>query len=264
MLPGGRGSRTNLPASSRAEEAIAKAETQARTSDAAQKLIYGDVARVAIALDATGSMGGLISSAKNSISEIIKRTTREAGRPIEIELFVYRDYDVPQQVLERSGLSSDPLPLINWLKGVTATGGGANDGEAIEAALQAIVDDDNFAVVLLAGDEPSNSRASLASAGQWNARSAHDLAGELGARQVAIHSFVIGNDPRTQQDFSALSKATGGKTGRLDGSAEMIDLAVMAILSQLKGREGVLRYMATAQLSDNSRAFGQLLLGKSE
>ncbi|MEA3036978.1 MAG: hypothetical protein QOH04_2755 [Sphingomonadales bacterium] len=230
----------------------------------AKKLIYGDVARVAIALDATGSMAGLIASAKNSISEIVKRTTREAGRPIEIELFIYRDYDVPRQVLERSGRSSDPRPLIDWLARVTATGGGGNDGEAVEAALQAIVEDGSFAVVLLAGDEPSNSAANLASAGQRNARSAHDLARELGSRQVPIHSFVVGNDSRTQGDFSALSKATGGKTGRLDGSAEMIDLAVMAILSRLKGSEGVRRYIATAQLTDNSRAFAQLLLGKSE
>jgi hypothetical protein len=44
----------------------------------------------------------------------------------------------------------------------------------------------------------------------------------------------------------------------------MIDLAVMAILSRLKGSEGVRRYIATAQLTDNSRAFAQLLLGKSE
>jgi hypothetical protein len=261
LLPGG-----NSPGStpSRAAEIIAKAEAQARVGSVAQRIIYGDKARIAIALDATGSMAGLISSAKSSISEIVRRATREAGRPIEIELFAYRDYDVPRRVLERSGPSSDPGPLIDWLARVTATGGGGNDGEAVETALQAIVDDGTFAVVLIAGDEPSNSAANLVGAGQRNARTAHDLARELGTAQVPIHSFVVGHYPDTERDFRALSKATGGQTGRLDGSAEMIDLAVMAILSKLKGSDSVRRYMAGAQLTDNSRAFGQLLLGKPE
>ena len=208
-------------------------------------------------------MAALLQAAKASIAEIVTKSTREAGRPIEIELFVYRDYDVPAHLLERSGRSSEPQKLIKWLAGKHATGGGANDGEAIEAALQPILDDGAFDVVLLAGDEPSNSRSSLAAAGRRNTRNAHDLAQELGAKQIPIHSFVVGDDPRTQTDFATLSKLTGGQTGRLDGSAEMIDLAVMAILSKLKGSESVRSYMNRTRLSDNSRAFGQLLLGKS-
>ena len=263
LLPGQSGTGTQLRPS-RVTEEIARAKTLAHETGAAERLISGDPTHVAIALDATGSMSHLLRATTDAISEIITRVSREAGRIIEIELFVFRDYDVLDRLLERSGRSAEPQHLISWLSRVQALGGGANDGEAIEAALEAILREGTFGVVLLAGDEPSNSAASVRRAGR-NARHAHDLARAFGEQKVPIHSFVVGSDPRTVADFRAISQQSGGKSGRMDGSKEMIDLAVMAILDRLKGAEGVRRYMAGAQLTDNARAFGdQLLLGKSK
>jgi hypothetical protein len=192
----------------------------------------------------------------------MERAKNEAGRPIEIEIFVYRDYDVPEQLLERSGASPEANRLSQWLAHVTPDGGGGNDGEAVEVALAAILDDGTFATVLLAGDEPSNSPASLATAGRRNNPTALACAEALGRQQIPVHTFVVGNYHRTLQDFAAIAEASNGKTGRLDGSAEMIDLAVMAILARLKGAGGVRDYMASRPLTPNSRDFGQLLLGK--
>lgn len=103
----------------------------------------GGGTKIAIALDATGSMANLISDAKKAITEIVTRASREAGRPIEIEILAYRDYDVPQQLLERSGVLGDPARLTQWLGKVGATGGGANDGEAIEVALAEVIAGDS-------------------------------------------------------------------------------------------------------------------------
>ena len=50
----------------------------------------------------------------------------------------------------------------------------------------------------------------------------------------------------------------------MDGSAGMIDMAVMAMLRKLKGAHSVKRYMEHHALSDNARAFGSLLLGAPE
>ena len=258
LLPGNRPGTTAI-STGRAAEEIAKAEARAVDLKAADKLIFGNPAHVAIVLDATGSMAHLLEATKEALGEIIGRVSREAGRPIEIELFVYRDYDVPNDLLERSGRTTQPQRLVGWLSGVRALGGGANDGEAIEAALEAILADGTFGVVLLAGDEPSNSAATVAAA-KRNGRAAKDLASVFGERKVPIHSFVVGGDPRTQADFRAISERSGGKSGRMDGSREMIDLAVMAILNCLKGATSVRKYMDGTRLSANARSFGQQLL----
>ena len=244
-----------------AAELARVAEAAAIGSERAKSILQGRVARVAVLLDATGSMAGLLRTAKTAIAEIVTRATAEAEQQIEIELFVYRDYDVAQNLVERSGSSSEPQRLISWLERIEPMGGGANDGEAVEAALDLVVQDQGFAVVLLAGDEPSNSQNSLAAAGRRNALTASALAAKLGRAKVAIHSFVIGSDTRTVADFSQLSNLSGGKSGRLDGSQEMVDLAVMAILAALKGASGVQSYVERTSLSANSQEFAQLLLG---
>ncbi len=259
VLPGaGRATQTSATTHS-AEALIAQAQREAKMGDA-DRIIYGKSARIAVALDATGSMAGLLAAAKSSVGQIITRASREAGFPIEIEIIVYRDYDVPQSVMQRSGATTDTEKLVTWLSKITADGGGANGGEAVEAALQAILEDGQFAAVLLAGDEPSNSRENLTAAGQ-NGKTSIEIARALHEKGVPIHSFVIDDDPRTVSDFRNLSDITCGKSGRLDGSAEMIDLAVLAILSSVKGASSVRRYMETTRLSNNARDFGQLLLG---
>ena len=223
--------------------------------------IGGRRAKIAIALDATGSMGPLIAAARQAIGAIIHRASREAERPIRIELFAFRDYDVPHQLLDRSGISTDPAQLARWLGGVAPAGGGGNDGEAVEAALDAVLAAGDFATVLLIGDEPSNSRANLTRAGKAQSPTAQDLARRLGEARTPVHGFVVGQSPRTIADFAEIARLSDGKSGRLDGSAEMIDLAVMAIIASLKGMESVRRYMAGKQLSANAASFGQLLLG---
>jgi hypothetical protein len=263
LLPG-QGAKGTALRPSRAAEEIAKAEALASQSDAADRLIFGDPTHVAIALDATGSMAQLLRATKDAIGEIIARVSREADQPIEIELFVYRDYDIPNRLIERSGRTPQPQRLIGWLSGVEALGGGANEGEAVEAALEAILGEGTFGVVLLAGDEPSNGANTVAQSSR-DGRTARDLARALGQQKVPVHSFVVGNDVRTVADFRLISELSGGKSGRMDGSKEMIDLAVMAILDRLKGAAGVRKYMEGRQLTDNSQAFGQqLLLGKGE
>jgi hypothetical protein len=261
-LPAGH-SNSVIPTGTGAKRLIDNAR-QATTSRIAHQIIGGQKVEVAIALDATGSMAGLIDSAKKSLGEIIRRSTSEAGCPIEIRLYAYRDYDVPNDLLQQSDLTSNPEELVRWLRGIRPLGGGGNSGEAVEAALEAISTAGNFKVVLIAGDEPSNSRSNLNSVGRRQSPTAIELAGKLGQAKVPVHTFVAGEDPRTLRDFRAIAEASGGKTGRLDGSREMIDMAVMAILAAIRGAAGVRTYMAKHELNQNALAYGQLLLGPSK
>jgi hypothetical protein len=56
----------------------------------------------AIALDATGSMNGLIDDARRSIGKILDGIYAEAKVEVRIRIYAYRDYDVPNGLLEFS------------------------------------------------------------------------------------------------------------------------------------------------------------------
>ena len=258
-LPSRSGSNAVVPVSGGTSRLIDKAKAEASQSTSAQRVIESASPRFVIALDATGSMAGLIENAKASIGEIISRVSAEAGEPVQIQLLAYRDYDCEQDVLERSPMSNRPETLISWLKGIAAHGGGGNDGEAVELALTEVLDGPRVRAVIIAGDEPPNSSRSITAAGRQSP-TAIELAKRFGNEQIPIHTFVVGERASTVRDFKQMAALSGGKSGFLDGSREMIDMAVMAMLSALKGRDGVQAYMRKTKLSPNAQDFGSLLL----
>jgi hypothetical protein len=232
-----------------------------KPSTAAESILKGTTARFAIALDATGSMAGLIDMAKNSVAEILKRVISGAGRPVEIMLIAYRDYDVPNDIVATSAPTKDANALIAWLDKIRAHGGGSNDGEAVERALEAVGAAGAFDAVMVAGDEPSNSRATVLARRGRDGLQAEDYARRFAQTNTPIHTFVVGSNPRTIRDFATLSLLSGGKSGKLDGSSEMIDMAVMAMLAKLKGSDGVRAYMKDYHVTSRAVAdFGRLLL----
>jgi hypothetical protein len=226
----------------------------------ANKILQGASGRFAIALDATGSMAALIDMAKRSIQEILTRVMREAGKPVEIMLVAYRDYDVPTDIVVASAPSEDANALISWLGKIDARGGGSNDGEAVERALETISEAGRFDAIVVAGDEPPNSRAFLQTVTRKDAPVAEDLARRFSQTGTPIHTFVVGDNPRTVKAFANLASLSGGQSGRLDGSAEMIDMAVMAMLAALKGSEGVKAYMRDYHVTSQGAEFGRLLI----
>jgi CTP:molybdopterin cytidylyltransferase MocA len=257
--PPQRGARTgsNLPTS---REALRSRLVALGHSERAREAARGARGSFAIALDATGSMGGLIDQAKDSIATIMNRVFKEAAARIRMQFLVYRDYDVAESVLERSALTEDSQELVRWLAQVRAFGGGANPGEAVNEALQAVYEGAQCDALIVAGDEPSLSRADLDRAGRRQHRSALELAEALGQRGVPVHTFVVGDRADTARDFAEIARRSGGQTGRLDGSQEMIDMAVMAMLARLKGAASVDAYMRQHRLAENAKRFGTLLL----
>ena len=216
--------------------------------------------RFAIALDATASMVKLIGAAKESIRKILTRVWEEAEVRVEIQLFAYRDYDMEDKVIETSALTHEPEVLLAWLRTLEVDGGAGNGGEAVEVALETISNADEFNAVILAGDEPPHHRGYLDSIGLSDTPTAFDRAHQFGEQSRPIHTFVVGSDPRTRRDFAQVSESSGGKSGRLDGSSEMIDMAVMAILASIKGTEFVQKYMNTHVLTNQAKDFGTKLL----
>jgi hypothetical protein len=212
-----------------------------------------------------------IADARDQINEILTRVRAELRRPIQVQFFCYRDYDVVRNpaagrpLLESSLMTEDADALSAWLAKIEAYGGGINSGEAAEVALDAVHQlianqGTRIAAVLLAGDEPSNTRANLDKAGERQAATAHDLARRFGERQTPIHTFVIGDRADTTTDFEEIARMSGGKTGRLDGSASMLNMAALAMVAAVGGADAVRRYASQHLLTGPEKAFATLLL----
>ena len=216
--------------------------------------------RFAFLLDGTGSMAPLIDDARTSLDEILRRISSRSGRPVTIRFFVYRDYDVMEQILEVSPESGDPDPLKAWLARINPMGGGADLGEAVEVALHQVGHDGKFDAVLLFGDEPSNPASRVRKEGKGRYSHSHEAASKFARSGIPIHTFVVGDRTETALDFSAIAQASGGRSGKLDGSESMIDMAVMSVLERVAGRLAVRDYMSSTKLSKPSEEFGRLLL----
>jgi hypothetical protein len=215
----------------------------------------------AVALDATGSMSNLIEDARRSIGKILDRVYAEASVKVRVRLYVFRDYDVTQGLCDASELSGDTQVLSRWLSSVKTHGGGANAGEAIETALEAIYTADEVSAVLIAGDEPSNPRDTLNAYGHQQKVTAREWAPRFLERRVPIHTFLVGQRTDTKEDFEEIARLSGGQAGRLDGSDAMIHMAVMAMLERISGAVAVEHYKKSNQLSIAAREFSVKLLG---
>ncbi len=86
------------------------------------------------------------------------------------------------------------------------------------------------------------------------------MARRFAQSKTPIHTFVMGDDPRTVKAFADIALLSGGKSGRLDGSAEMIDMAVMSMLAALKGADAVRTYMQNYHITSKGAEFGRLLI----
>lgn len=234
----------------------------ARAARAAGRIVGASLAKpcLAIALDATGSMSGLIDDARRSIGKILNGIYAESKVQVRIRIYAYRDYDVPQGLLDSSDLTGDSQVLSRWLTSVRAYGGGANAGEAIEVALEAIYNANEVSAVLLAGDEPSNPRETLNAHSQTQRPTAREWAPRFSEKGIPIHTFLVGSRADTRSDFEMIAKLSGGQAGNLDGSEAMIQMAVMAMLERLSGIAAVERYAGTNRLSIGARDFSRKLI----
>ncbi|KAJ9463863.1 hypothetical protein DIPPA_25122 [Diplonema papillatum] len=171
--------------------------------------------KTVILLDGTGSMGGLIHSAKAVLCETFKRlfaTMHDAGVTTEfaLQLAIYRNYN--HKPFVHSKWSSSAEPLLHFISPVVAEGGN-NGGEAVEVGLAHAANESEaggVSQVILMGDAPANP------SGRWPQMKT-DYAREadrLAAKSVPVHTFVLADWART--NFEDISKRTGGTSCSLD------------------------------------------------
>lgn len=175
---------------------------------------------VVFALDTTGSMGGLISAAKEKIWSIASTMAQAEPAPeIRMGLVAYRDRG-DDYVTRRIDLSSDLDSMYAALMDFSAAGGG--DGpESVNRALDEAVnafswsqDDNVYRVVFLVGDAPPHMD-------YQDERQYPDIVAEARSRGIVVNAIRCGGNEQTRavwQHIAALSDGDFFNVGQ-DGSA---------------------------------------------
>lgn len=262
----GKGSQENSIARREDGPVSVPPDRRARYAEAAERAIGKEVA-VDFFMDATGSMAPLIENAKRSIAAIVTHLLREEQVAIQMRLGVYRDYPINDHIFAVSKRTNDPTILLNWLQPIVAHGGQhliPGDPEAVEYALAQTEGD----LVIVAGDSPSHQKFRILELVErgitHDPRTAFEIAQEHGAAGKPIYALVVpqkeGPDPLTVADFRAISEASGGASGILDGGEALLQMIVMTVLQNAKGGHAVRTFADRRQLTAGSQAFAQRLM----
>jgi len=215
--------------------------------------------KVAVLVDATGSMSSLLNQAKNTvstmfqrISEILKDNNLDP-KMFQIQFVAYRNYSAPEsELLKYSGWTDDPLTLNKWLNDVPASYGMGN--EAIEVALQYINNNDHVSEVIIIGDACANTqkevtdRRNSCNGGEqyWAktkfAKSTYfeDEILLLKKKKIKVHAFYLTNSAKP--DFEKMATQTGGQCTFLDinnssGASILTDLVSKTVLCATGGEK---------------------------
>lgn len=225
--------------------ASATAQTEAAFRHYAEVAATPSQVKVAILMDATGSMQELINDTRTALVDIVRRAQEQAKGKLQLQLFVFRQYGDPE-VMACSDPSDEVAYLTGWLGRVRAEGG---DGlSAIEVPLQQIWDRGDFVAVILAGDVRSHTADEVRRKAP-GAKTVREIATALGNQQKPVYTFVVpmpGDDRYTQdtiEDFRMIAELSKGQSAILDGSTAVRDMAVAVILKHISGTQAVQNYL---------------------
>lgn len=189
---------------------------------------------VVFAVDTTGSMGGLIESAKRtvwSIASHIRRTEPEAD--LRIGLVAYRDLG-DDYVTRDLALTGDLDAVFAELSSYRAAGGG-DTPEDVDAALDDTLHkmqwrDDARKLVFLVGDAPPASRGDVP---RFDL-----LAREAGDRQIILNAIRCGWDEDTARAWQQIAALGHGQfsTIQQDGGVQQLATPYDARLSEISER----------------------------
>ncbi len=179
---------------------------------------------VVFVLDTTGSMGGLIQTAKEKIWSIA--TTMASAQPapeIRVGLVAYRDRG-DAYVTRVTDLSTDLDSVYASLMDYRAEGGG--DGpESVNAALAAAVDQvswskerDVYRVVFLVGDAPPHMD-------YQDEEPYTRILGRARSRGVVINTIRCGNSPETAQTWQQIAALAHGDYFTVEQSGGAVAVA---------------------------------------
>eukprot|EP01083_Nonionella_stella_P130939 397531_1 len=213
--------------------------------------------KIAICVDATGSMTSLLESTKTRIREMFRRIRDilhehhiDTNR-FQIQLIAYRNYNAPaEELLLSSGWQNDPNELDKFLKHVPPDYGWGN--EAIEVALEFVNNDPLVDEMIIIGDAPPNTKAEVIKKRNQRKQSYwentkyktavyfDDELIKLKSRGLKINSFYLREGAKNE--FEKMAQTTGGNCERLDidsseGGEQLTRLISTTVLNVCGGEQ---------------------------
>ncbi|WP_430906650.1 vWA domain-containing protein [Maribacter sp. 2-571] len=213
-------------------ETIAKKETKpvliAKSSKITEETDKADnnTVKIALLLDTSNSMDGLINQAKAQLWDVVNKFTHaKCGnqvRPkLEIALYQYGNDNLSskegyiQQVL---GFSNDLDEISEKLFSLTTNGGEEYCGEVIQTSLRQLEwgkNPDNLKMIFIAGNEPF-------SQGKLDYRDAISNAKE---KDVVVNTIFCGNyEQGVQTDWKSGANLTGGEYMAIDHNRKVVHI----------------------------------------
>jgi len=189
---------------------------------------------VVFALDTTGSMGGLIDSAKRTVWSIATHIrSAEPDAELRIGLVAYRDIG-DDYVTRDFALTADLDAVFAELSGFRAAGGG-DTPEDVDAALDDTLHKMQWRegakkLVFLVGDAPPASRGDVP---RFDV-----LAREAGDRQIVLNAIRCGWDDSTARAWQQIAALGHGQFSTIaqDGGVQQVATPYDAKLSELSAR----------------------------
>eukprot|EP01083_Nonionella_stella_P004720 13717_1 len=213
--------------------------------------------KIAICVDATGSMTSLLESTKTRIREMFRRIRDilhehhiDTNR-FQIQLIAYRNYNAPaEELLLSSGWQNDPNELDKFLKHVPPDYGWGN--EAVEVALEFVNNDPLVDEMIIIGDAPPNTKAEVIKKRNQRKQSYWETTKyktavyfddeliKLKSRGLKINSFYLREGAKNE--FEKMAQTTGGNCERLDidsseGGEQLTRLISTTVLNVCGGEQ---------------------------
>ena len=221
-------------------------------------------AKTVCLMDATGSMSGLLTKAKNTVHAMFERAcdvlrTKGMSATFELQFVVYRNYNCKEErLLQYSGWESDPNNLRQFMNSVNPEGGLGN--EAIEIGLwhvNQIAESMKISQVILIGDMPPNTNNEVMEKRSRNFGESYwsntifarptNTDNELRLlieKGIPVYTFFVkgGYGGDAMPSFERIASITGGRSGRLDidsqtGAEQLTQVVTERILEDLGGVE---------------------------
>ena len=146
--------------------------------------------------------------AKANIKKLATRC-RELVPWADLGLIAYRDYDHKEKILEFFGPSSNVREISAFLDSVECIGG-LTDPEAVEVALEQLVDlRPDFAI--LVGDSPPHGVEDE----KQRDKDYKAIATQLGRQNTPVYTVTTNNYPAAVRSFGEIARLSGGKAFNL-------------------------------------------------
>jgi len=200
-------------------------------------------------IDVTGSMGGLIASARRHVGKVLDALKGELGKDLRVGFVGYRDHSDGERLFSVEPLSADVEKVRKAIDEVKVDGGG--DGpEAVFAAMQKCLElswaKQSYRVVILIADAPPHAVGAPGDSYPKDPTglSLDDVANALEEDGLFVHALSLSpNDRIMENAFKRIALGTGATYSDAtnpDAAMKVVETVTQQFLADLDFDQKVL------------------------